>query len=94
MFRKWFLSHNLVLSITKSPKFHPFIQHFSFPFSPSTFCTTTSTTASESESESDTHPFAVSYLINNFGFSHESALKAFNNKQQTLEFYKVAWRND
>ncbi|WJX23643.1 hypothetical protein P8452_12840 [Trifolium repens] len=86
MFRKWFLSHNLVLSITKSPKFHPFIKHFSFPFSPSTFCTTTSTTASESES--DTNPLPVSYLMNNFGFSHEFALKVFNQKQvrfNTLE---------
>jgi mTERF domain-containing protein len=77
MLSKWFLSHSLVVGIIKTPKFHPFIQHFSFPFSPSTFCST----ASESESESDTHPFAVSYLINNFGFSTQSALKAFNQKE-------------
>ncbi|CAJ2662063.1 unnamed protein product [Trifolium pratense] len=79
MFRNLFLSHNLVLGIINTPKFHPFIQHFSFPFVPSTFCTTTS--KSESESESDAHSFAVSYLINNFGFSTQSALKAFNQKQ-------------
>ncbi|WJX23656.1 hypothetical protein P8452_12852 [Trifolium repens] len=60
---------------SKIPKLDPLSQHFSFPISHRSFryCTTTS--------ESDTHPFPVSYLINNFGFSHESALKAFNNKQ-------------
>ncbi|XP_024631705.1 uncharacterized protein [Medicago truncatula] len=75
MLKKWFLSHNAVLGIitTKSttPKFNnPLLhQYFSFPISLTRFCTTT------------THPFAVSYLVNNFGFSTESTLKAFNNKQ-------------
>jgi len=83
MLKKWFLSQNIVLGIitTKSttPKFNNplFYQHFSFPFSLTRFSTTTS----ESESESITQPFAVSYLINNFGFSPQSALKAFNFNQ-------------
>jgi len=80
MLNKWFLSQNVVLRIitTKSttPKFN---NTLSFPFSLTRFCTTITT--SESESESNTHPFAVSFLINNFGFSPQSALKAFNLKQ-------------
>ena len=86
MLKKLFLSHNVIYEIiaTKSttPKIYHLFQHFSFPISLTRFCTTTS------ESKSNTHPVAVSYLINNFGFSHESALKAFNNKQvrfNTLE---------
>ncbi|KEH37293.1 uncharacterized protein [Medicago truncatula] len=78
MLKKWFLSNNAVLCFitTKSttPKFNNPLLH-QFPISPRRFCTITAT------SESNTHPFSVSYLINNFGFSHESALKAFNNKQ-------------
>jgi len=67
MLSKWFFSQNAVSGIiSTTPKFNnPLLQHFSI----TRFSTTT------------THPFAVSYLINNFGFSHESALKAFNNKQ-------------
>ncbi|CAJ2662052.1 unnamed protein product [Trifolium pratense] len=70
---KWFLCRqNVVLGFmtTKStiPKFDP----FSFPISLRFFTTT---------SESDTIPFAVSYLINNFGFSPQSALTAFNRRQ-------------
>ncbi|CAJ2662064.1 unnamed protein product [Trifolium pratense] len=89
MFNKCFLSHNLVLGFitTKStaPKSESLFQfqNFSLPISLRycTTTTTTTTTTTASESESDTLPFAVSYLINNFGFSHESALRAFNNKQ-------------
>ncbi|KEH37296.1 putative transcription regulator mTERF family [Medicago truncatula] len=75
MLKKLFLSQNVALGIitTKSttPKFNNSLlhQYFSFPISLTRFCTTT------------THPFAVSYLINNFGFSPLSALKAFNNNQ-------------
>jgi mTERF domain-containing protein len=71
--------HNTTKSTT--PKFHRLLPSFSFRY----YCITTTTA---SESEPDTHPFAVSYLINNFGFSHESALKVFNQKQvrfNTLE---------
>ena len=81
MLKKLFLSHNVVLGIiaTKStfPKFNNSLlnQHFSFPISLTRFCTTTS------ESESDAQPFAVSYLINSFGFTPKSALKAFNLNQ-------------
>ncbi|XP_024633294.2 uncharacterized protein [Medicago truncatula] len=81
MLNKWFLSQNVVLGLnttkTTTSKFNNplFNQHFSFLISLTRFCTTTS------QSESVTHPFAASYLINNFGFSHESALKAFNLKQ-------------
>ncbi|RHN73223.1 putative transcription regulator mTERF family [Medicago truncatula] len=77
MLKKLFLSQNVVLCLitTKSttPKFNNplFNQHLLFPISLRSFCT----------SESDTQPFAVSYLVNKFGFSHESALKAFNNRQ-------------
>ncbi|KEH37349.1 mTERF protein [Medicago truncatula] len=86
MLKKLFISHNVILEInaTKSttPKIDHLFQHFSFPISLTRFSTTTST------SESNTHPFAASYLIDNFGFSPQSALKAFNNKQvrfNTLE---------
>ncbi|XP_045790979.1 transcription termination factor MTERF15, mitochondrial-like [Trifolium pratense] len=87
---KWFLHKNVVLDLitTKSqsttPKFNPLLQHLNSSFS-FRYCSTTTTT---SQSESGKHPFAVSYLINNFGFSHESALKAFNQKRvrfNTLE---------
>ncbi|KEH37288.1 putative transcription regulator mTERF family [Medicago truncatula] len=77
--KKRFLSQNVVLDIITAKSNNPlFHQHFSFPFSLTRFSTTTS--ASESVSESVTHPFAASYLINNFGFTHESALKSFNYK--------------
>ncbi|WJX27896.1 hypothetical protein P8452_16673 [Trifolium repens] len=77
---------NIVLGfITTNPKIDPFSQYCSFPISLRSFryCTTTTATiaTTTTASESDIYPFAVSYLINNFGFSHESALKAFNNKQ-------------
>ncbi|GAU48918.1 hypothetical protein TSUD_301730 [Trifolium subterraneum] len=56
--------------ITTIPKFDP----FSFPISLRFFNTSIA-------SESDTHPFPVSCLINNFGFSTQSALTAFNSNQ-------------
>ncbi|XP_024632037.1 uncharacterized protein [Medicago truncatula] len=76
MSNKLFFSHNLVLGVitTKSTTLK-FNNHFSFPFSLKCSSITTS------QSESITQPFAVSYLINNFDFSTESALKAFNLKQ-------------
>ncbi|XP_061341138.1 uncharacterized protein LOC133287525 [Gastrolobium bilobum] len=51
--------------ISKTLKFDPPLSHSLFPFSLK-FCST---------STSDPHSFAVSYLINNCGFSQESALK-------------------
>ncbi|WJX23630.1 hypothetical protein P8452_12829 [Trifolium repens] len=83
MLKKWFLSHSVGFI---NPKFKTLVQHFSFRY----YCSTTTTTSSQSQSESepDTNPLPVSYLINNFGFSHESALKVFNQKQvrfNTLE---------
>ena len=80
MLKTCFLSNDVVLRfITTTPRFNnPLVnQHFSFPFSLTRFSTTTSA----SQSESITRPFAVSYLINNFGFTHESALKYFNNRE-------------
>ncbi|XP_045789833.1 uncharacterized protein LOC123884715 [Trifolium pratense] len=93
---KWFLHKNVALDLitTKSqsttPKFNPLLQHLysSFSFRYCSTTTTTSPSQSQSESESDRHPFPVSYLINDFGFSTQSALKAFNKKQvrfNTLE---------
>ncbi|GAU45532.1 hypothetical protein TSUD_400790 [Trifolium subterraneum] len=82
MSKSFLCPQNVVLGfITTNPKFDPLSQkHSSFPNSLRfRYCTITATTASESNSESQ--PFAVSYLINNFGFSTESALQAFNNKQ-------------
>ncbi|CAJ2662024.1 unnamed protein product [Trifolium pratense] len=80
---------NLVLGfITTNPNFDPLSQkHSSFPISLRFKCctatptTTITITASESKSKSksDRYPFPVSYLINNFDFSPESALKYFNN---------------
>jgi len=77
MSNKLFFSQNVVLGviITKSTTLKFNNQHLSFPFS-----LKCSITTSQSESVS-TQPFAVSYLINNFDFTHESALKAFNRKQ-------------
>ncbi|KAE9594247.1 putative transcription regulator mTERF family [Lupinus albus] len=60
---KALLSLNLNSLHSATTKFNPFLHHFSFKF-----YTTTS----------DPKSFAVSYLINNFGFSPESALKASN----------------
>ncbi|XP_039686386.1 uncharacterized protein [Medicago truncatula] len=76
MSNKLFFSQNLVLGVitTKSTTLK-FNNHFSFPFSLKCSSITTS------QSESITQPFAVSYLINNFDFSTESALKAFNLRQ-------------
>jgi len=73
MLKKWFLSQNVVVQGITTPKFNNSLlhQYFSFP----RFSTTTS------QSESLTHPFAESYLINNFGFTPQSALKAFNQRQ-------------
>ncbi|KEH37352.1 putative transcription regulator mTERF family [Medicago truncatula] len=73
MSNKLFFSQNLVLCLitTKSTTLK-FNNHFSFPLSLKCSSITTS------QSESITQPFAVSYLINNFDFSTESALKAFN----------------
>ncbi|XP_045792396.1 uncharacterized protein LOC123887150 isoform X2 [Trifolium pratense] len=83
---------NVVLGfITTNPKFDPLSQkHSSFPISLRFRCCTaaTTTTTTITASESDTHPFAVSYLINNFDFSPESALKYFNSNKvrfNTLE---------
>jgi len=75
MSNKLFLSQNLVFGviITKSTT-SKFNNHLSFPFSLK--CST-----AKSESVPITQPFAVSYLINNFDFSTESAFKAFNHKQ-------------
>ena len=77
MSNKLFFSQNVVLGVvipkSKTLKFNN--QHLSFPFS-----LKCSITTSQSESVS-TQPFAVTYLINNFDFTHESALKAFNHKQ-------------
>ncbi|XP_045792729.1 uncharacterized protein LOC123887455 isoform X1 [Trifolium pratense] len=76
MLKRFLCRQNVLLGfISTNPKLYPLPQHFSFPISFRYFTTTTS------ESESDTHPFAVSYLINNFGFSHKSARTAFKNKQ-------------
>ncbi|WJX23634.1 hypothetical protein P8452_12832 [Trifolium repens] len=88
---KWFLNKNVVLDLittnSTTPKFNLLLlPSFSFRYYCST--TTTTTTTSQSQSESETHPLPVSYLINNFGFSTQSALKAFNQKQvrfNTLE---------
>ncbi|KAK2395046.1 transcription termination factor MTERF5, chloroplastic [Trifolium repens] len=69
---KWFLG--FITRKSTIPKFDLLSQHFSFPISLRfRYFTTTS--------ESNTHPFPVSYLINNFGFSPQSALKAFNHRQ-------------
>jgi mTERF domain-containing protein len=87
MLKKWFLSQSVVLvgiinpTNSVTPKFNLLLPQFSFRY----YCSTTTTT---SQSQSDTNPLPVSYLINNFGFSHESALKAFNQKHvrfNTLE---------
>ncbi|KAJ1407630.1 Transcription termination factor, mitochondrial/chloroplastic [Sesbania bispinosa] len=65
---KAFLCHNVlgVTSRSTAPRLDPLLRHLPLSFS-LTFCTTTT---------SDPHLFAVSYIINNFGFSLESALKA------------------
>ena len=74
MSNKLFFSQNLVFGvITTKPTTLKFNNPLSFPFS-------LKCSISTSESVSITQPFAVSYLINNFGFSTESALKAFNLK--------------
>ncbi|KAJ1407628.1 Transcription termination factor, mitochondrial/chloroplastic [Sesbania bispinosa] len=67
---KAFLYRNGFAITRKSttPKLDPLLRYLPFSFSLTFFSTTTS--------DSDPHPFAVSYLINNFGFSPESALKA------------------
>jgi mTERF domain-containing protein len=62
-------NHYRTLNPQKSYPLFPF--QFSHKFK---FCTTSSASESESESESDS--FAVSYLINNIGFTRETALKA------------------
>ncbi|CAJ2657072.1 unnamed protein product [Trifolium pratense] len=78
MLKRLFVSQNVYLGMIIPTKFHPLFQHFSSRYYN---YSTKTTSESESESESNTHPFAVSYLINNFGFSTQSALKAFNLRQ-------------
>jgi len=75
MLKKLFLRHKCSF---RSQHNNPLLyQHLLFPISLIRYNTTI--TESESESESNPHPFAVSYLINNFGFSPQSALKSFNH---------------
>ncbi|AES88145.1 mTERF protein [Medicago truncatula] len=79
MMKKWFLSQNVVQGIITAKSNHPLLhQYFSFPISLTRFSTTTS------ESELVTPPFAVSYLIDNFGFTPEICFQSF--QQQTCSF--------
>lgn len=56
-----------------TPKLDPLFYHWPFPFPLRFLCTSTTTT---SDSDPHSSSFVVSYLINNLGFSPESALKA------------------
>ncbi|PNY09461.1 GPI-anchor transamidase-like protein, partial [Trifolium pratense] len=85
---KWLLCRqNVVLGLTSTKSTIPKFDPLSFLISLRFFTTTTT-------SESDTTPFAVSYLVNDFGFSPQSALTAFNKKQMGLVltgFHSVAY---
>ncbi|CAL0301601.1 unnamed protein product [Lupinus luteus] len=65
---KALLSLNLNSLPSPTPKCNPFLHHYSFTFPLKLYTTT-----------SDPKSFTVSYLINNLGFSPESALKASNS---------------
>ncbi|WJX23629.1 termination of mitochondrial transcription [Trifolium repens] len=84
MLKKLFLSRNVDLGIiinpTKSttPKLNLLLPSFSFRY----YCITTTTT-SQSQSQSDTNPFAVSYLINNFGFS-----QSFQQQTGSFQYHR------